>query len=515
MKKTALGIFLCMASVLVFGQSAEFYIRTDSFLKEHVKDGMVDYDAIHQDPTDLYALVEMAGNSFIKDSDEKAYLINVYNLAVIRKVIQQFPMTSPQDDGTFFTKSDIQLPGQVVSLNHIENEILRKNHSDPRLHFVLVCGAKGCPQIEPYVYTTADLENQLDAQTKKALDKKDFIWVDEKKKVVNLSEIFKWYREDFGSNDLEVIEFINQYRTEIVPTDYSIAYYTYDWALNSASEGINLQTFTAGSLLGKGQMDFTMFNSMYTQSKSEWMGTVSSGFRETFVTNLFQFTLGVTKNKRFNVGIDFNLRYNGNSSDDAFKNVGRAFQFKNNDSTRFGLTSLGPRIKWQPFKKVSNFSIQSTIYFPTIRHPEGYTDFTGTGNLSWADWNRYQWWNQFFFDKTWNKFQIFAEVDLWFRFQRNSLQRSMVDIPLSLFTSWFPTKWLTIYAMSQHMNRIPINFQVNADWVTFSDYTASGGGVKFRLSPALNLELLYTNFWRGKNNGLGNTFNLGIKFIPQ
>ncbi|MBN4072881.1 DUF547 domain-containing protein [Crocinitomix catalasitica] len=530
MKKTAANspsiiksLFLLVfvsGSFSLLAQSDDFFDKTESFLAAYVENGLVNYDSISKSPTSLDDLMKSIATNPIREETKKAYLINVYNLAVIAKVIRAYPMNSPQDDGIFFTKKDIDLNGEKISLDHLENGILRPDYNDPRLHFVLVCGAIGCPQIEPFAYRAVNLEQQLDEQTTKALDKSEFIWLTEKKNQVSLSEIFKWYREDFGNNNLEVIEFIDQFRTEVVPTDYSVVYYPYDWSLNSVGEGstsddgnINLQTFTAGSLLGKGQMDFTLFNSIYTQTKSNWMDVDFSGTRETFVTNLFQFTLGVTKSKRINLGFDLNLRYNGNSTDDSFGKVGHAFAFKNNDSTRFGITAIGPRIKWQPFKKVHNFSIQSTALFPTIRHPEGFTDPTGVNSLSWADWNRITWWNQFFFDKTWPKVQIFAEVDLWFRFQRNSSQRSMLDLPWNLFLSWFPTKKLTLYVMTQHVNRFPIEFQANTDWVIAMNYTASGGGLKYVLFEGLNIELLYTNFWRAVNSGQGQSFNLGIKYI--
>ena len=93
----------------------------------------------------------------------------------------------------------------------------------------------------------------------------------------------------------------------------------------------------------------------------------------------------------------------------------------------------------------------------------------------------------------------------------------MLDMPGSLFLSYFPTNWITCYVMSQHMHRFtsnlkPRNAQVT-DWVVPANYTASGFGFKFQLNYRLNIELLYTNFWRSQNNGLGSTFNIGIKYV--
>lgn len=60
---------------------------------------------------------------------------------------------------------------------------------------MLVCGAIGCPPIINAAYKPETLENQLQQQTKKALNNPNFIKVEGK--TVLVSEIFKWYKEDF------------------------------------------------------------------------------------------------------------------------------------------------------------------------------------------------------------------------------------------------------------------------------------------------------------------------------
>lgn len=180
---------------------------------------------------------------------------------------------------------------------------------------------------------------------------------------------------------------------------------------------------------------------------------------------------------------------------------------------------MGPRIKIQPFKSVSNFSIQSTVYIPTIRHPEGFNDPEGNENLYWADWDRITWWNQLFMDKTFGNFQLFTELDFLFRFKKFDNQIGMLDMPASVFLSYFPTTKITFYGMTQHVARFTNNINghdpIVTDWVIPMNYTASGVGFKYQFLPNFNIELLYTNFWRGKNTGLGETFNIGIKFLTR
>lgn len=533
MKALSTLLFSLFVSIGFSQDDFGFFATADAFFAKYCQHGTVDYAAAKND-TKLPKLIEYIGENPLPTGQEKSYLINVYNLFVISKIVDNYPIGSPMDDSGFFTDKSFLINGEKTSLDHLENGIIRKEHSDPRLHFVLVCGAMGCPPITHFAYRHEQLDAQLDQQTNLALNNDAFVYAGDDNDVY-LSEIFNWYAEDFGKNKKEIIAFINTYRKEKFDENSTINYYPYNWTLNDAnskkvdvdlspnsiepSQGTNLQTFTAGSLLGKGKADFTLFNTMYTENKQLWMGNRFSGYRSTFMTHLLQVTYGITKNKRVNIGFDLSFRSSGNSSDSTFAGIAPAFSYKNTATSRVGITSAGIRLKVQPFKQVADFSIQSTFSIPTIKHPEGlYTNNT-EDDLYWADWDRYTWWNQFFYSKTWGDFQLFTELDLWFRFKRNDSQIGMLDLPVSAFFSYFPTKKITFYAMTQHVHRYTNNIDPNnpnvTDWVVPMNYTASGVGFKYQILSNLNLELLYTNFWRGRNSGLGNTFNLGIKFLTK
>lgn len=512
----------------------DFFSVADNFLGTHCSGGRVDYAAVKTD-SDLPKLIEYIKTNPSPVGEEKSYLINVYNLFVISKIANSYPVGSPMDDSGFFTDKTFNLNGEKTSLDHLENGILREEHADPRLHFSLVCGAIGCPPITNFAYREEYLDKQLDQQANLALNNKSFVYTMDDNKSIYLSEIFNWYEEDFGKNKKEVIAYINGFRTDKFDDSYRVQYYPYDWTLNDANAPVsntqdvlpilpgngttNLQQFTAGSLLGKGKADITLFNTMYTEDHQIWKGQEFSGYRSTFMTHLLQVTYGITKNKRINIGVDLSFRSSGQSSDSTISGLAPAFAYKNASDSRVGLTSAGLRVKVQPFKNVADFSIQSTFSIPTIKHPEGLSSSDPSENLFWADWDRYTWWNQLFYTKTWGDVQLFTEMDFLFRFKRNESQIGMLDLPASVFVSWFPTKRVTLYAMTQHVHRFTNDIDpdnpVVTDWVIPMNYTASGLGLKYQVLPNLNLEFLYTNFWRGRNSGLGNTFNLGVKFLTK
>ena len=216
-----------------FGQDINtFFSKTDSFLKANVSDGKVNYDNICKTPGTLNELVKMVEDISVSKNDPKIYqsfYINAYNILVIKGIANNYPMKSPLDKSGFFDTITYKVAGESLTLNDIENKKLRAQFDDARFHFVLVCGALGCPPLINSAYKPNTLESQLQKQTEIALNNPNFIKV--KKGKVELSEIFKWYKADFVKNGTE-IDYINQFRSEQIPPKSKVGYYPYNWQLN-------------------------------------------------------------------------------------------------------------------------------------------------------------------------------------------------------------------------------------------------------------------------------------------
>lgn len=227
-----LFLFVALLSQTQFAQTTnDFFDATDAFLKTYVSKGKVNYKALHENPQPLSELLQQAKGITVSKEDTntyQAFWINAYNLAVIQGIVANYPINSPLDKNGFFDRTKYELGGTKITLNDIENKKLRAVFGDARVHFVLVCGAKGCPPLIPQAYRPDTLEAQLQKQTSKALNS-GFIKVEAKK--VLLSEIFKWYKEDFVKEGNE-IDFINQFRTDKIDPKLKVGYYTYNWKLN-------------------------------------------------------------------------------------------------------------------------------------------------------------------------------------------------------------------------------------------------------------------------------------------
>ena len=260
----------------------------------------------------------------------------------------------------------------------------------------------------------------------------------------------------------------------------------------------NIQQYTPSKLIGKGQWDLKWFNNLYTQTESTF--TEGKEPRQTFFTSTLEAYTGVGENKRWNVGAILEFRsnvVNGRKALDVFKFDGEE------NSARSGLTSIAPSVKFVPIASVSNFSIQSSFFIPLVDNE--------TENGVFLDQKGFIWQNRFFYDHTFpgNKWQLFTELntELSFGDKAESFANNSLNLTPGLFLSYFPSSKFTILVLAQHAQRLDLG-----DGFA-QDFTALGGGAKYQLTDALNLEALYTNFVRGSNTGLGETFNIGLRAI--
>ena len=237
MKKTILlliSIFVVSVTNSKAQNLAQFFDEADAIFGKYVSNGKVDYALLAKNEVELISVLDLAKNSRVSTSSPAAYQafwINAYNLSVLKGIVDNYPIKSPLDKKGFFDKTTYTLGGTTITLNDIENKKLRAKFDDARFHFVLVCGAKGCPPLIAKAYRPETLDKQLEIQTKKALTNSEFVKISNGK--VALSEIFKWYKEDFVKKGQNEIDFLNKFRSEKISSDAKVTYYSYDWRLNS------------------------------------------------------------------------------------------------------------------------------------------------------------------------------------------------------------------------------------------------------------------------------------------
>lgn len=212
-----------------------FFNSTDQFLKKYVSGGKVAYGTIKSNSSELDALVNQIATinlNSVNSDTKQAFLINAYNISVIKAVVDNYPLASPLDKTGFFKSIPHTIAGESLTLDQLEKQKLMGIKKDARFHFVLVCAAEGCPRLENFAYTPSKLNAQLDKQTRKAVNDVKFTQINDGAKKVELSKIFEWYQGDFTTGGKTLLDYLNDYRSQKIPDDYEIDYYEYDWKLN-------------------------------------------------------------------------------------------------------------------------------------------------------------------------------------------------------------------------------------------------------------------------------------------
>ena len=514
--------------VLLLGSMAaaqDFLSKSDDFFKKYVHGELVDYQSIDRvDLSELIDLVAKEAPLSVANNVDKAYLINAYNLLVIKGIKDSYPVKSPQGIPGFFTDTKHVIGGKKMSLNGLEKQILLKQTKDARLHFALVCAAKGCPPIREKAYRGEILEYQLDEQTKKALNNSDFIRVDSKNSTVKLSQIFEWYRQDFLTSHSSILKYINQYKNPTIGEDFRVSYYDYDWSLNDIDRTqpeeeqpqSNLLRFTPSRLFQKGQYEINIFNNLYSDNEkfnanSERIPSSSNNLRTNILTSTIQLTYGVSNSARVNAGVDLVLSAGAHEP-----NGGVLVLVGESETVKRGsaLSGLGPRLKVQPFRMLPFFSYQTAFIFPVSQNLE-------SRNEVFTALNRYIWRNQFFFDLKLNTFfRLFSEVDINYYPRRNKeevfWEPNFVDFPISTFLNYFPNQQWSFYVNGQLFTRY--GRRTNSSFGQLQNLLQVGGGVKYQLTTRLGFELSYGNFVDGAgvsgfDAGAGKVYNFGIRYI--
>lgn len=241
---------IALSAVADNGDPAAFdhsHAAYTAVLERHVQEGIVDYAALLANRAQLDNYLKTLSAVRLQEfqrwgnEEQLAYLINLYNAETLQLIIDNYPVDSIKDIGGFFTKpwdlEVVSLFGKAVTLNTIEHGILRKNYHEPRIHFALVCAARGCPPLRSEAYRPDALYQQLDEQARLFFSTPAKNRVDIGAETVYLSPILKWYGDDFGSNSRRMLDYISHYfppdaAAALRTRELSIEYTDYDWDLN-------------------------------------------------------------------------------------------------------------------------------------------------------------------------------------------------------------------------------------------------------------------------------------------
>ena len=178
---------------------------------------------------------------FPNKAEELAYWINAYNALTTLGVAKAYPTKSVRDLGVlfaFFRRKEYVLGGRTLSLQQLENDIIRKRYREPRIHFAIVCASLSCPKLSRDAYTAANLEGQLDFQARQYFAETRNLAVSAVGRTVYLAAILDWYKEDFGGTKQALLAYVRRYappaRLQEMDrlTNPNLSFRDYDWSIN-------------------------------------------------------------------------------------------------------------------------------------------------------------------------------------------------------------------------------------------------------------------------------------------
>ncbi len=196
----------------------------------------------------LEALKQSLGHVNVAGLNRKqqlAYWINVYNVNSVATVVESYPVDSIRDISTdlirklnVFSKERIPFGSALLSLDNVENDKIRAEFHDPRIHFAINCAAKSCPPIRTEAYVGERVDAQLDDQVRRFLSasrygkKGDTL-------VLHVTKIVDWFGKDFDEYGGGKVPFIRRFaapdRQKLIDAakgDVELEYDDYDWSLN-------------------------------------------------------------------------------------------------------------------------------------------------------------------------------------------------------------------------------------------------------------------------------------------
>ena len=100
-----------------------------------------------------------------------------------------------------------------------------------------VCASRGCPWLAREAFTAERLEEELDRRARLFVNQAANVRVDSARREVTLSQMFDWYKQDFGSSVEGVLSFIGKYRSDgglLRQGNWKVSYFEYDWGINEA-----------------------------------------------------------------------------------------------------------------------------------------------------------------------------------------------------------------------------------------------------------------------------------------
>ena len=178
--------------------------------------------------------------SKLSRNDAMAYWANLYNALTVQVVAQNYPVKSIRKIKSGYRAGPwkrklVTVEGRTLSLDNIEHDILRPTYKTPLVHYMVNCASVGCPNLKATPWVGATLLADQKAAARAYINSPRGVKFNNGR--LQVSSIYKWFKADFGSNEIGVLAHLNQFAEADLKAALSkhqkIDKYAYDWSVNA------------------------------------------------------------------------------------------------------------------------------------------------------------------------------------------------------------------------------------------------------------------------------------------
>ena len=239
---------MTLATGTAAADDTDLHQAWDDLLGEYVvesDDGVnrFDYGRLKDTAADsakLDAYLESFANFDVETLDENeqfAAYANIYNALTVQYIVGRYPTKSIRAGFIVgpWKRVFTQINGEELSLDAIEHEILRAEWDDPRVHYAVNCAAYSCPNLQTDAWFGETLDDDLDRAARAYVNDPRGVTI-RRNGTLQVSTIYKWFREDFGGSNEGVFDHLIEYAEPELAAQIEakrrITKHEYDWDLN-------------------------------------------------------------------------------------------------------------------------------------------------------------------------------------------------------------------------------------------------------------------------------------------
>lgn len=260
----------------------------------------------------------------------------------------------------------------------------------------------------------------------------------------------------------------------------------------------------SSTLLSKGQLEVGLFNGLISanQFRNSEKKLIDLSARQTYYYGLLQLTYGTSKSARLNMGIDINFNAARIDSDPKSSPLA-VFGSNTNEFDRSAkaIGAVGPRIRWRPFKKSYRFTVQSSVWFPTVGSPSK-QQFLGISRVYWITQLLY---NQPV-GKSWF---LFSQLALQYGFQNKANTSSQAVTPATAYVCYLIPKKTVLFAL---LNYTPV-IDINQGLAVIAQASQYGFGIQYQFSKHCLINTFYSDYFAGRNYADYKGYNMGLRML--